>query len=718
MPSNNKTFAIVLFLGICGFLGAAHLGAQASINWLLYKDSSAAGMDWAHLIADRIPEISQSHNEADGAHTNAVAVDKELVDFENLISSIFSVGNIYQVDFIDVDCGCVASYGSYEPSAKPSQSAAHGDEHSHSAVNNSDGHPTVTLARRKLVSVLDNTSDHNVHSHEGSQDMQLPLDQNIFHDLKLSDDHMVHVHYGLTGNQPSTVGETYHPIFQDGASQVIVRTLVDLDQAEANYTWVHYKGVAGILLLMVLIVSYPLSKYFKEQAQRRRAHERLNIIANQDALTHLANRNAFQDHAPGLLLRANEEGKRVSLYLFDVDNFKEINDYHGHEIGDQVLKEIANQLRKIAPQDCMVARLGGDEFAVLIREEAQTANDKPDLLQFPIFHEIEISGTHQKISVSVCSGVSHFPDDSEDLTELMRHADLALYSAKNTNKAASCEYAPKMGLAFRTRLDLFSDFRVALRDSEIVPYYQPLLSTVTGQVKGLEALARWRQPDGSIVNANAFKDVLSDRKICEMVGLEMLQRVTRDMGQWKRELMPFESIAINIDVADLMRPGFEMDVVSNIAKNGLLRGELSIEVTEEFVFDSNKDLLLERLNRLRDAGCQIVLDDFGTGYSSVTHLRELPLSAIKIDKSFTQNLIGNKFDQAIVKSLVSLGREFQFKVIAEGVELLEQSQLLHSLGCNLVQGHLYSKAVCAADVPALLSKLNSEATRPVLKKTA
>ncbi len=442
------------------------------------------------------------------------------------------------------------------------------------------------------------------------------------------------------------------------------------------------------------------------QRMKARSDRLLADAVCHDHVTGLPNRKGFQEEASKFLRACSSRDLSCALFILDIVDFAEINDYYGADVGDQVLRDVAAALKVHAPQSSLVARLGNDEFAVLILEGAFEHSRRGEGTTIPEKITVAASGARRNIDVSLRAGLARYPRDGVDLKDLTTRADLALNSAKPSAKPSIVEFHHTMGEIFENRFQLVSKFRDALVASQIVPYYQPLIEIETGRVTRLEALARWRHPEGGLLSAGVFLDALQDRENAEMLGKEMIRQITCDVGGWKAAGVAFGSVGLNVSEADLLRPSFGLDIVKELARQGLSPDALFIEVTENVTFGSNRRCLLQKLSELRTNGFQIALDDFGTGYSSVTQIKELPCSLLKIDKSFIDNVVNNDVDRAIVRALAELGGKVGFELVAEGVETIEQCAVVRALGCRFVQGYLFSGPVEAADVPALIERFD------------
>ncbi|MEH6727483.1 MAG: EAL domain-containing protein, partial [Hyphomicrobiales bacterium] len=513
------------------------------------------------------------------------------------------------------------------------------------------------------------------------------------------------------GSATYLVAEVFHRLERGNDTEVVTRLVVDMSEISARNKAIGYFGGGTILGLLLLAFGYPTVRHFDNLRARRESDTNAHFLAHHDVLTGLSNRNAFQENVPKRLKQALAEGHVGVLFLLDVDNFKRINDFYGHHVGDQVLQKVAHMLRDQVPAGSMVARLGGDELAIVSFHDASEESISLNEVAFSSSFPVDMEGSEETFDVSFSIGVSRFPRDGTELSDLMRNADLALYDAKNNGKAMAREYLPEMKIGIEKRQMLFNEFRVGLKSSQIVPFYQPVICTRTGRVAGVEALVRWQHPQKGLICASDFSEVFEDREISELIGCQMIEKVTQNMARWKETNVPFERVGFNVNAANLLREGFVFEIINALTKHQLSPKELAIEVTEKTIFGTNSEALFDKLHELRRMGCEVVLDDFGTGYSSITHLKELPYTFLKIARTFISNIADDPEDQAIVSSLIELGKSLDYKMVAEGVETYEQYEKVRELGFHLSQGYYYSEPVSAEHLPSVIDAIRARSFR-------
>lgn len=678
MRGRNFNPPLVIILAAVAFVVSAYVGIDRTLNWLLLKDANSIGMNWVHHMENHLPE-SPHRIEPGGQHDPVKAQDPG--NLATFAMDILSIGNIYQVDFIDADDRRVDSFGGYP---------VHGLGHSK---------PSQT----------ERTISHDGSASDLEDRWKLPLDSDLVtHILEQGQNQIVLRRDGPL-HQPKVFAEVYHPI-QLGADTIcLVRVLLDLEARAAVYRNTLIISSLVLLLVVALVCTFPARTFLQIKKGKIEADGKAHFLATHDLMSGLFNRNAFQDRASRMLEELERSGGQGVLFLVDIDGFKDINDFYGHDVGDQLLKQLAGALEHSFPTNSLIARMGGDEFAVLAPATGVDPGSVTEYLDIPKAFEINLNQRVQILEISTAAGLARFPRDGTKLRELMLNADLAWYNAKKSGYRRVIEFSSDLRQQFQTRIDLLRDFSRALEAGQIVPHYQALICSATGRVDGFEALARWQHPTKGLLTPAYFHEVLEDSQIAQALGNYMLNAIATDMDDWKSRGVKFKTVGLNVTDADLLRPGFSLDVIAVLSRHGLTGEELAIEVTENCLFGGDKSMIAAKLKELRTAGCHVALDDFGTGYSSVTHIKDMPVSAVKIDKSFIREIANDTADQAIVRALVGMGEAIGFKLVAEGVETEEQMQLVQALGCHLIQGFYHSRPVPASDVPDIIATFDEGA---------
>ncbi|MCU1377695.1 MAG: putative Diguanylate cyclase/phosphodiesterase [Acidimicrobiales bacterium] len=421
--------------------------------------------------------------------------------------------------------------------------------------------------------------------------------------------------------------------------------------------------------------------------------------AQHDALTGLPNRMLFQERVAQALAVSGGEAK-VAVMLLDLDRFKEVNDTLGHHNGDLLLQEIGDRLRRILRAGDTVARLGGDEFAVLLPdlagEEAAMAAAEG------ICHALERPFAIAEVNLDVgCSiGVAIWPDHGDDATLLLQRADVAMYSAKESQRGVDVYDAEKDTYSLE-RLALVGELRTAIERGELAVHYQPKADVGTGQLLGMEALIRWHHPRHGDVPPEEIIAIAEQTGLIRPLTLWVLNQALRQCRQWRRDGRPFD-VAVNLSIRNILDAELPADVLRLLTDLGLPASALTFEITETAIM-SDPVRTVAVLGRLRSMGVRLAIDDFGTGYSSFSHLRRLPVDEIKIDKSFVQHLATDESDLVIVRSIVDLGHNLGLRVVAEGVEDDAAWQHLAALGCDVVQGYILTRPLAPAQLETWLA---------------
>ncbi|MBF9195913.1 bifunctional diguanylate cyclase/phosphodiesterase [Microvirga terrestris] len=453
-------------------------------------------------------------------------------------------------------------------------------------------------------------------------------------------------------------------------------------------------------------------------SEQKEAEQEIWRSANHDALTGLPNRTLFQHRLDAALDHARQSGTSVSLLLIDLDDFKDINDTLGHDAGDALLQETARRLSTMVRGCDTVARIGGDEFAVLVVDPLKLENATrlgsliAEMLRQPFVYQ------KRTLISRVSIGIAAYPDHDGNPAELVKDSDIAMYQAKSQGRNRVITYSPEMRNVIEQRVSLGRDMREAISNDEIVPFYQPKICLTTGEIIGLEALARWQHPTEGILTPGYFGAVFEDHDIAASIGKQLITQVAADVRSWLDRDLLFGRVALNLSPAEFSQTAIVDNLLRTLDRLRVPADIFEVEVTETVLLGRNSDNVSSALAEFRRQGIQVALDDFGTGYASLTHLKQFPVDHIKIDRSFVRDLEQDSDDEAIVAAVISLGKSLQLQVTAEGVETHGQARRLRELGCDHAQGFLYAKPMAASQVPDLVSRWNAMLVRPRSDKTA
>ena len=441
-----------------------------------------------------------------------------------------------------------------------------------------------------------------------------------------------------------------------------------------------------------------LIAYLTDITERKLAEERIHHLAYYDALTELPNRSLLTKLVDQALTVAQRSKLHGSVLFIDLNRFKLINDTLGRHIGDELLREVARRFRGVLRDQDLVARLGGDEFAVGLFEitqhyEASTVAQK--LLQ-ALHAPFLIDGHDLRVGGSI--GISVYPQDGGDAETLLRLADIAMYRAKQVGDADGDHvafYSQDMNQGMQERMRIESGLRHALGHGQLLLHYQPKFSIASGKIIGAEALVRWHHPERGLVPPAEFIPLAEATGLVVQVGEWVLEAACAQAQEWKERGLPPTRLAVNVSAREFTSalPGRVMETLS---RYGLEPSWLELEITESTLMH-NIDRVIGIMDRITAMGVTLSLDDFGTGYSSLSYLKRFPIDTLKIDRSFTTGIPGDANDCAIASTIISIAQQLNHKVIAEGVETVEQLAFLKSAGCDEVQGYLFSQPLPAEE---------------------
>ncbi|MGH8314294.1 MAG: putative bifunctional diguanylate cyclase/phosphodiesterase [Steroidobacterales bacterium] len=434
-----------------------------------------------------------------------------------------------------------------------------------------------------------------------------------------------------------------------------------------------------------------------------RYQEELEHQANHDALTGLANRNLLKDRLQQALALAQRYKRPFDLTFIDLDNFKLINDSLGHDIGDRLLKIVAERLATCVQDGDTVARLGGDEFVLLVtgQEQEDGVYRAAQRVMAVIAQPFLVDEREFKITCSI--GIASFPRDGDDPDTLLRNADTAMYRAKDLGRNNFQLYSSEMNADLGERLTLETDLWNAVERRELVLHYQPKVELQTGRIVGMEALLRWHHPTKGMIPPGKFIPVAEQSSLIAQIGGWVIHEACAQNKAWQDADLRPVPVAVNISARQLHDKDLVETIRSALEVTGLRPEFLEIELTESAVMMQADDAI-NTMARLRGMDVRISLDDFGTGYSSLSYLKRLPVTGLKIDQSFIRDLAFDPDDAAIVRALVVVAHELMLEVTAEGVETLEQVQFLKSHGCGEAQGYYFARPASANEIRALLER--------------
>jgi diguanylate cyclase (GGDEF)-like protein/PAS domain S-box-containing protein len=418
---------------------------------------------------------------------------------------------------------------------------------------------------------------------------------------------------------------------------------------------------------------------------RRRDQARIEFLAHHDSLTELPNRSQLEE----FVQRSQQTTSAFTLLFIDLDNFKDVNDSHGHSVGDTFLKFVSRRLRQALPASDFICRAGGDEFIVVLCDITPGKTSlRIEQLLVTISEPITIDSMSLSISGSV--GAARFPDDGKNVATLMKHADAALYAAKAKGRNTFAFFSPTLRAAAARRLAVINGLRTAIARRELTLHFQPIIDAVSRRWTGAEALLRWHSAELGAVSPVEFIPLAEESGIIHSIGMWVATQACAAQARWSNVGVDIH-VSINVSPKQLLVGAFDEKLRAACVATGARLDRLTVELTEGvFLADADASRMLRSL---ADSGVGIAIDDFGVGYSSLGYLRKLPLSHLKIDRTFVNDCTTNADDATIIRSIIGLATNLRLKVVAEGVETREQATFLTAQGCHELQGYLFSRPV-------------------------
>jgi len=469
--------------------------------------------------------------------------------------------------------------------------------------------------------------------------------------------------------------------------------LLNMDEADARIArvkrWV-WAGDAILILMLAMIMVW------------RKVDRRIQTLANYDSVTGLPNRNLLHDRVSQAIYFARRYDKMVALLFIDLDDFKVVNDSLGHNVGDQLLRELGKRLAGCVREVDSVARLGGDEFVIVATNISQ--RDDVVLIAEKVLESLAmpfvLEGREVFISSSI--GIASFPKDGSDEVTLLKNADSAMYHAKERGKGNYQFYAAEMNQMALERLSLINDLHRALERGEFVLHYQPQVNLKSRKITGVEALIRWQHPQSGMVPPLKFIPIAEETRLILPIGEWVLRTACAQAVEWHKQ--GFEiTVAVNISALQVEEHRLVELVDDALRQTGIEPKYLELELTENILIE-RPDATYKIFQQLREKGVRLAIDDFGTGYSSLSYLTKLPIDKLKIDRSFVRDIADDADDCAIVEAIISMAHSLRLKAIAEGVESPAQVELLQRLNCDEMQGYLFSKPLPREELGAKLAQ--------------
>jgi diguanylate cyclase (GGDEF)-like protein len=465
-----------------------------------------------------------------------------------------------------------------------------------------------------------------------------------------------------------------------------------------------------LLGLLCELAVVAIERVSKDELQKKLSEE-LNYQARHDALTGLPNRLLLEESLETTLSEAERKRQQLAVLFVDLDRFKLINDSMGHRFGDLLLQQVAHRLKSALRYGDLVARQGGDEFVIVLRSvrNEQSVHRFVQTLLKSLQQPFYLEG--QEIYISASIGISLYPLHGKSVTELLRSADTAMYKIKDQGKNGYQFFEPEMSETEKRRLWLVTELHKAVEYGELMLFYQPQLHLASGQLSGVEALIRWKHPEKGLISPGEFIPLAEETGLIVRVGTWVLHEACRQAKEWQSQGLPPLRIGVNVSALQFRREDFVELVIEALQRSKLEPCYLELELTEGLLLGDTQGTI-SKLKQLKELGVTIAIDDFGTGYSSLSYLQRLPIDTLKIDQSFVRRYgVGDEEDEkyeALLKAISMLGHNLKMKVIAEGVETEYQKAYLEQIGCEEVQGYLFSRPLNATDLEKFMLAQHKE----------
>jgi diguanylate cyclase (GGDEF)-like protein/PAS domain S-box-containing protein len=467
----------------------------------------------------------------------------------------------------------------------------------------------------------------------------------------------------------------------------------------ADGSWIHLEALGNNLLEHPGIRGIVLTS--RDITERKRAEQRVQYLANYDVLTGLPNRFLMQDRLTQAIAHAHRNRLRVALMHIDLDRFKVVNETLGHYVGDAILKQAAERVRKATREADTVARVGGDEFTVIFPNvtSLQTLSAAAEVMLDDLARPFPSEG--QELVVSASVGISLYPDDADSVEGLIKHVDAAMSSAKQLGRNNFQFFTAGMNQEVQDRMLIEGGLRTAIQRDEMSLLFQPKIDLATRRIFGAEALLRWNHPKLGMISPSRFVPVAEDAGLVGQIGEWVLHSACRQIREWQDAGYSLR-VAVNVSARQFQEYDVAELVMDIMRDTGALAKNLELELTESAVMNDAESSIVT-LERLSALGVQIAIDDFGTGYSSLSYLKRLPLDLLKIDQSFVRDISSDPNDAAIVRAIITLARSLGIEVIAEGVENEAQLAFLNAYGCQYAQGYLFGRPLTALQLVKLVT---------------
>jgi diguanylate cyclase (GGDEF)-like protein/PAS domain S-box-containing protein len=546
---------------------------------------------------------------------------------------------------------------------------------------------------------------------EGSSDAIMLLTEQGFFDCNVRTLEM----FGMGSKQefiachPSELSPPAQPDGRDSLVTATEHIRAAFEHGLDRFEWTHRRKNGEVFPAEVQLAAFEyggervLQDTVRDITERKRAEERMHYLAHYDVLTGLPNRTLFMDRLGQEIKKANRSGLALTLLFIDLDQFKEVNDTLGHQVGDALLVEAASRIVACVRESDTVARLGGDEFTVILPETADPSRTGrvAQAIIGTLIEPFLVGGETVYVSASI--GITAYPADAGDAENLLKNADQAMYAAKSSGRNRYNHFTSVLQEKALARSQLVKDLRVAMAEGQFLVYFQPIVELATERVYKAESLLRWQHPERGVVSPMEFIPLAEETGLINDIGDWVFKESVRWVQRWNESCPGGFQVSVNKSPVQFLSEINHDDWLDHLRELGIPGQCVSIEITEGLLLNA-ASRVTDKLLRFRDAGIQVAIDDFGTGYSALSYLKKFDIDYLKIDQSFVRNLVTDTSDLALCEAIIVMAHKLGLKVIAEGVETAEQRDLLAAAGCDYGQGYLFSRPVPPEEFEAGLNR--------------
>ena len=617
---------------------------QSTLKWMLLRDAHQGGVQWVELIEANMDDLDIHLT---GEEQDQEKNSQDHHDENHFFDAVLAVGHIYHIDLFDASG--VEKY---------SFSADHKKSKNHSYItHNNDGMAGLNQYRSKR-NVAHKAMRNKIEARrQNFENDKYPVDEVGLKELLKKEVHKMSLMSGNDVAHPLKYAEIFHPMYSGDKLVGMARVYVNLTTNYGAYLRVLVGSALFILLVVLVAFSAPWYLFVKSERQKKIADQKAHYLAKHDALTGLVNRARFDQLVDEAVEEHQDRSENYAIHYVDVDLFKEVNDFFGHDTGDELLMAIAGRLKSAVRENDVVARIGGDEFAVLqnnVRREKE-ATIVADRITSAFDAPFDLP--NHRVSVSVSVGVAISGQEDKELTELKKNADIALYWVKKSGRNGHKVFAAGMDEELVQRKELEATIRRAIDEDLFQLHFQPQLDQVSKKLVGFEALLRLRDQNGEFIPPNTFIPIAEEIKLIGEIGHWVIRRATATAATWPEPI----NVAINLSPEEFNNDRLVDTIKSALKESGLAPNRLEIEVTEGLLLDDTSRNM-ETLEQIKALGVSVAMDDFGTGYSSLSYLWRFPFDKVKIDRSFIQ-AVGTEQEKVseVIRTIITLGHSMHMK---------------------------------------------------------